>query len=431
MSDLINLDFFRNLVIDANIWIASEVITVAALWQAGVILITLFIAKLLTPPCRSCLERLSINVVDDSKLRIVCTTFISVITPTIWVLLLWGAVEVADTTYWPNKLISIVVSAVNAVIIIIFVAKFVNIKAYVKLFAIIIALIAILNIFDLLQPALNLLDGISVQIGEIKLTVLSVSKGLFYLIVLLWLANLFSRIIERKINSLPSLTPSVQVLLTKFIKIFLVVIAGMVAINAVGVDLTAFAVFGGALGVGIGFGLQKIVANFVSGIILLLDKSIKPGDTIGVSGTYGWIQSLGARYVSVVTRDGIEHLIPNEELITTRVENWSFSNLRIRQKIPIGVSYNSDIREAINICSEAALENSRVLDTPSPICLLKGFGDSSVDLEVRFWVVDPQNGLTNVKSEILLDIWDRFNANGIEIPFPQRDIHLKTVIPEI
>ena len=431
MSDLINLDFFRNLVIDANIWIASEVITVAALWQAGVILITLFIAKLLTPPCRSCLERLSINVVDDSKLRIVCTTFISVITPTIWVLLLWAAVEVADTTYWPNKLISIVVSAVNAVIIIIFVAKFVNIKAYVKLFAIIIALIAILNIFDLLQPALNLLDGISVQIGEVKLTVLSVSKGLFYLIVLLWLANLFSRIIERKINSLPSLTPSVQVLLTKFIKIFLVVIAGMVAINAVGVDLTAFAVFGGALGVGIGFGLQKIVANFVSGIILLLDKSIKPGDTIGVSGTYGWIQSLGARYVSVVTRDGIEHLIPNEELITTRVENWSFSNLRIRQKIPIGVSYNSDVREAINICSEAALENSRVLDTPSPICLLKGFGDSSVDLEVRFWVVDPQNGLTNVKSEILLDIWDRFNANGIEIPFPQRDIHLKTVIPEI
>jgi small-conductance mechanosensitive channel len=431
MSDLINLDFFRNLVIDANIWIASEVITVAALWQAGVILITLFIAKLLTPPCRSCLERLSINVVDDSKLRIVCTTFISVITPTIWVLLLWGAVEVADTTYWPNKLISIVVSAVNAVIIIIFVAKFVNIKAYVKLFAIIISLIAILNIFDLLHPALNLLDGISVQIGEVKLTVLSVSKGLFYLIVLLWLANLFSRIIERKINSLPSLTPSVQVLLTKFIKIFLVVIAGMVAINAVGVDLTAFAVFGGALGVGIGFGLQKIVANFVSGIILLLDKSIKPGDTIGVSGTYGWIQSLGARYVSVVTRDGIEHLIPNEELITTRVENWSFSNLRIRQKIPIGVSYNSDIREAINICSEAALENSRVLDTPSPICLLKGFGDSSVDLEVRFWVVDPQNGLTNVKSEILLDIWDRFNANGIEIPFPQRDIHLKTVIPEI
>ncbi|MDG2313435.1 MAG: mechanosensitive ion channel [Alphaproteobacteria bacterium] len=431
MSDLINLNFFRNLVIDANIWIASEVITVAALWQAGVILITLFIAKLLTPPCRSCLERLSINVVDDSKLRIVCTTFISVITPTIWVLLLWGAVEVADTTYWPNKLISIVVSAVNAVIIIIFVAKFVNIKAYVKLFAIIISLIAILNIFDLLHPALNLLDGISVQIGEVKLTVLSVSKGLFYLIVLLWLANLFSRIIERKINSLPSLTPSVQVLLTKFIKIFLVVIAGMVAINAVGVDLTAFAVFGGALGVGIGFGLQKIVANFVSGIILLLDKSIKPGDTIGVSGTYGWIQSLGARYVSVVTRDGIEHLIPNEELITTRVENWSFSNLRIRQKIPIGVSYNSDIREAINICSEAALENSRVLDTPSPICLLKGFGDSSVDLEVRFWVVDPQNGLTNVKSEILLDIWDRFNANGIEIPFPQRDIHLKTVIPEI
>ena len=431
MSGLINLDFMRNLITDANIWIASEILTIAALWQAGVILIALLIAKLLTPPFRSFLERLSEDFRDDSKLRIVCTTFMSVITPTIWVLLLWAAVEVADTAYWSNKLISIVVSAVNAIIIIIFIARFINIKAYVKLLGIIITLIAILNIFDLLQPALNLLDGISVQIGEVKLTVLSVSKGLFYFFILLWLANLFSRLIERKINSFPSLTPSVQVLLTKFIKIFLVVIAGMIAINAVGIDLTAFAVFGGALGVGIGFGLQKIVANFVSGIILLLDKSIKPGDTIGVSGTYGWIQSLGARYVSVVTRDGIEHLIPNEELITTRVENWSFSNLRIRQKIPIGVSYNSDVREAINICSEAALGNSRVLDTPSPICLLKGFGDSSVDLEVRFWVVDPQNGLTNVKSEILLDIWDRFNASGIEIPFPQRDVHLKTTSSEI
>lgn len=431
MSGLINLDFMRNLITDANIWIASEILTIAALWQAGVILIALLIAKLLSPPFCRFLERLSEDFRDDSKLRIVCTTFMSVITPTIWVLLLWAAVEVADTAYWSNKLISIVVSAVNAIIIIIFIARFINIKAYVKLFGIIITLIAILNIFDLLQPALNLLDGISVQIGEVKLTVLSVSKGLFYFFILLWLANLFSRLIERKINSFPSLTPSVQVLLTKFIKIFLVVIAGMIAINAVGIDLTAFAVFGGALGVGIGFGLQKIVANFVSGIILLLDKSIKPGDTIGVSGTYGWIQSLGARYVSVVTRDGIEHLIPNEELITTRVENWSFSNLRIRQKIPIGVSYNSDVREAINICSEAALGNSRVLDTPSPICLLKGFGDSSVDLEVRFWVVDPQNGLTNVKSEILLDIWDRFNASGIEIPFPQRDVHLKTTSSEI
>jgi len=431
MSGLIDLEVFRDFVSDANTWIAAEILTRAALWQAGVILISLCIATILTPPCRSWLKRLSVDVRDDSKLRIVCSTFMSVITPTIWVLLLWAAVEVADTAYWPNKLISIVVSTVNALIIIVFVSKFVNIKAYVKLFAVIVALIAILNIFEILQPALNLLDGISIQIGEVRLTVLSVSKGLFYLIILLWLANVSSRIIERKIKSLPSLTPSVQVLSTKIIKIFLIIVAGMVAINAVGIDLTAFAVFGGALGVGIGFGLQKIVANFVSGIILLLDKSIKPGDTIGVSGTYGWIQSLGARCVSVVTRDGIEHLIPNEELITTRVENWSFSNLRIRQKIPIGVSYSSDVREAINICSEAALGNQRVLNSPSPICLLKGFGDNSVDLEVRFWVVDPQNGLTNVKSEILLEIWDRFNENGIEIPFPQRDIHVKTIAPDI
>jgi small-conductance mechanosensitive channel len=133
----------------------------------------------------------------------------------------------------------------------------------------------------------------------------------------------------------------------------------------------------------------------------------------------------------VITRDGIEHLIPNEELITTRVENWSFSNLRIRQKIPLGIAYSSDVRAAIALYVEAATSNSRVLDAPKPICLLRGFGDSAVDLEVRFWVVDPQNGLSNVKSEILQGIWDRFQENGVEIPFPQRDLHLKSVAPEV
>ena len=219
-------------------------------------------------------------------------------------------------------------------------------------------------------------------------------------------------------------------LFAKLLKIALIIVAGLVAIESVGIDLTAFAVFGGALGVGIGFGLQKIVSNFVSGIILLLDKSIKPGDTIGVSGTFGWIKSLGARYVSVITRDGIEHLIPNEELITTRVENWSYTNDLVRQKIPLGISYGSDVRRAIALCIESAAENDRVVSNPNPNCLLMGFGDSSFDLEIRYWVRDPQNGLSNLKSEILLTVWDRFNANDIQIPFPQRDLHVKSVSPE-
>ncbi len=147
---------------------------------------------------------------------------------------------------------------------------------------------------------------------------------------------------------------------------------------------------------------------------------------IAVSGTYGWINSLGARYVSVITRDGTEHLIPNEELITQRVENWSFSDNLVRLKAPIGISYHSDVHKAVELVQQAAAEVPRVLTDPAPRCLVVGFGDSSVDLELRFWIQDAQNGITNVKSEILLAVWDRFHEHGVEIPFPQRDLHLKS-----
>ena len=431
MNGLVDVAAFEGYAESLLDWITTDLFTTAALWQLGVIVIALVAAILTTPPFRRWLQRRLDEATEDSRLHSVCETFLTLVTPVLWVLLLWLAVDIATNADWPSKLMSIVVSLVNAWIIIRLVTRFVSDAAWARFLAVTIWVIAALNIVELLQPALEMLDGIALQIGDVRLTALSVTKGVFYLVVLLWLANLVSSILERRIKTLPTLTPSVQVLFVKLLKIALIVIAGVIAVNAVGIDLTAFAVFGGALGVGIGFGLQKIVANFISGIILLLDKSIKPGDTIGVSGTYGWIQSLGARYVSVVTRDGIEHLIPNEELITTRVENWSFSNLRIRQKIPVGISYSADVRAAIEMCVEAAKANPRVLGTPSPICLLKGFGDSSVDLEVRFWMVDPQNGLSNVKSDILLDIWDRFHENDIEIPFPQRDLHLKSVAPEI
>ena len=184
--------------------------------------------------------------------------------------------------------------------------------------------------------------------------------------------------------------------------------------------------FSGAVGVGIGFGLQKVVANLISGVILLLDRSVKPGDVIAVGDSYGWIDSLGARYVSVITGDGIEHLIPNEELIANRVENWSYSNDRVRLRATVGISYHADLRRAIDLCLEAALAAPRVLDSPAPACLVTGFGDSSVDLEVRFWINDPVNGTANVRSAVLLGIWDRFHEHGIEIPFPQRDLHLKS-----
>ncbi len=431
MNNIVDVAILEGYVAQARAWLLTEILTAAALWQAGAIIVAFGVAMLITPPIRNWLERKADETADNRRLAFVCRTFVNLVTPVLWVILLWLAVEIANRAGWPNKLISIVVSLVNAWIVIHLVTRFVSQKAWARFVAITIWVIAALNIIELLEPALALLDGIALQIGNVRVTALSVAKGVFYLVVLMWLANLASSVLERRIQQLPSLTPSVQVLFAKLLKIALISIAAIVAINSVGIDLTALAVFGGALGVGIGFGLQKIVANFISGIILLLDKSIKPGDTIGVSGTYGWIQSLGARYVSVITRDGIEHLIPNEELITTRVENWSYSNDLVRQKIPVGISYGSDVRRAIELCIESAKASPRVVGDPNPACLLKGFGDSSVDLEIRYWVIDPQNGLSNLKSEILLSVWDRFHENDIQIPFPQRDLHLKSVAPEV
>ena len=190
----------------------------------------------------------------------------------------------------------------------------------------------------------------------------------------------------------------------------LIGLAILIAIDSVGIDLTALAVVGGAIGLGIGFGLQKVIGNLISGVILLLDKSIKPGDVIAVSGTYGWVTALGGRYVSVVTRDGVEHLIPNETLISERVENWTHTHNKTRVKLDVGVHYDTDVRRAIELCTEAAAEVDRVLDDPQSKCLLVGFGDSSVELQVRFWIADAHNGVTNMKSAVLLRIWDKFKG---------------------
>ncbi|HEX4506617.1 MAG TPA: mechanosensitive ion channel domain-containing protein [Alphaproteobacteria bacterium] len=285
-------------------------------------------------------------------------------------------------------------------------------------------LLAALNIVGLLDPAIHLMDSMGVTIGHFRLSLLLVVKSIIFLTVLLWAANISSRVIEQRLTTFQTMAPAMQVLAAKLAKVVLITLAVVIALNAVGIDLTAFAVFSGAIGVGIGFGLQKVVSNLISGVILLLDRSIKPGDVIEIAGTYGWITRLNARFVSVSTRDGIEHLIPNEDLITQRVTNWSYSDEKVRLHVPVGIGYRSDVRQAMALCIESAKDVKRVLEAPAPICLLKGFGDSSIDLELRFWIRDPRNGTANVRSEVMLGIWDRFRENDIELPFPQRDLHI-------
>jgi small-conductance mechanosensitive channel len=288
---------------------------------------------------------------------------------------------------------------------------------------------AAMHITGLLEPIVGALDAVALTVGGTRISVLTIVSALGVMALFVAGAVLLARLIEKQLGAMTTLSPSMQVLVNKLIHTVLVTIAVLIGLNTVGVDLTALTVLGGAIGLGLGFGLQKVISNFVSGIILLADRSIKPGDVIVVGDTYGWVKHLSARYVSLVTRDGKEHLIPNELLITERVENWSHTDNYVRIRIPLGISYNADVRRALELMLEAAAECPRVLSRPTPNALLRGFGDSSVDLELRLWIDDPSEGVGNVQSDVLLRIWDKFHANGVEIPFPQRDVHIRSAPP--
>jgi small-conductance mechanosensitive channel len=277
-----------------------------------------------------------------------------------------------------------------------------------------------------IENSIQTLRSLSLSIGSTNISAWSILSGIFAFAFSLWAVMAIAGVIETQIQRIPRISSSLKVLTVKMMRIAFIIIAVIVAMSSVGIDLSAITVLSGAVGLGVGFGLQKVVSNFISGILLLVDNSIKPGDVIEIDGTYGWINNLRARYASVITRDGTEHLIPNEDLITQRVINWTFTDNKIRINVPFGVSYNADPHECIKLAIEAAKLVGRVLDYPAPICNLKGFGDSSVDFELRFWISDPTNGVSNVKSQVLLNIWDTLKEHNIEIPFPQRDLHIRS-----
>lgn len=340
--------------------------------------------------------------------------------------LLWSASLTAQAAALPGAILKTAAILATAWGIIRVTSSLIESLFWSRLIAVTLWIMAALSIFGWLTPAIDLADRAAFTVGTIRISLLLVIKSLIAYIVLFWLVRIFSGILERSFRKAAGLTPSQQVLFNKLANITLYTIAIVIGLNIVGLDLTSLAVFSGALGLGIGFGLQKVVSNLISGIILLMDKSIKPGDVIVVGDSYGWVNSLGARCVSVITRDGKEHLLPNENLITQTVENWSYSDRKVRLHIPIGVSYGSDIHLVRKLLLEAVKDHPRILKEPAPRCLIMGFGDSSIDHELRAWIYDPQEGVSNVKSDIFYRIWDLFKENHIEIPFPQRDLHIKT-----
>lgn len=395
------------------------------------IIITVFVlVKLLVQPrLRKLLTRIAKHALLPSSMKKPVYAIRTLSGDLAWLVFQWIAIAIAESYQQPVAVLNIVASLLTAWVIIRMATLLVKNRSLSLSISIFAWSIAALNIFGLLHATIDLLDSWSIVLAGIRLSPLFALKIVIFTWLFFWAANSISGFIEKLLSRSTTLSPSIRVLTVKLTTFMLYAIALLVATSSAGVDLTAFAVFTGALGVGLGFGLQKIFSNLVSGVLLLMDKAIKPGDVISVGqGSFGWVNYLGARYVSVITRDGIEHLIPNEELIVQRVENWSYSDDKVRLKIPIGISYHSDVRKAMQLCLDSAANVTRVLEDPEPKVQLKNFGDSSVELELRIWINDPTNGRANVISEVLLNVWDNFHEQGIEIPFPQQDLHINTVL---
>jgi len=347
--------------------------------------------------------------------------------PVTWLVflsLLLGLYIAAQQDTW---LLEILSSLLMAWIVVRLVSRAIRNPVLSRVAAVIAYGMAVLSIFDMLGRTITILDSFKLELGkEFSLSLYEILTIALLLAVLISLASFASRMTERRLRDADWVTPTGRVLLNKTIRIGLFVFAILISISTAGIDLTALAVIGGAVGFGIGFGLQKVFSNLISGLILLMDKSIKPGDVITVENTYGWVNKLGARYVSIITRDGIEHLIPNETMITEPVSNWTHSDANTRLRIPIGVHYETDLELATRLGVEAAQSQSRVLNDPAPRCLVKGFGESAIDLEIRFWIQDADSGVSNIKSAVILEVWRLYRENGIKIPYPQRDLHIKS-----
>lgn len=359
--------------------------------------------------------RLRMAILIHQRLRVI-----------LFAILAWVLVLVLRELTWPSRsqLIALAATIATAWAAVGFVVRVIRNRT-LRLIATWAAWVWVtLYFLGFLAPSASVLDSVSVSFGNFRLSALTVLKAAFVTMVLIAVARWVSRTITARLSQNADISPAMQVLTAKLLQVVLVGLAVLIGLKATGFDLTGFTVFTGALGVGLGFGLQKIVSNLMSGVIILMDKSIKPGDVISIGDTFGWIEELGARYVSVVTRDGREYLIPNEDLVTGQVVNWSHTNDFVRLDLEFGTAYADDPHQVTKIAINAALTVRRVLAQRTPVCWITNFGPRSVEYVLRFWISDPTGGITNVRGQVYLAMWDAFRKNGITLPYPQYEVRM-------
>ncbi len=410
---------------DALKSLASDFSSIWFLIQVGIMLLAAVIGALTAAVLRRRIDLTSHTMGWPPVLRTVTRQALANAGVIAFMVITFVARDTMLSLTWPSRsyLLGVAFSLSSAWVVIALVAGLIRNRFVYRLVAVFAWTLAALNILGLKEATRSTLDSFAVVIGGLRVSPLLVIKTTVLLLVTLWAANVASDFLETRVRRSSDLTPSLQVLIGKLIRLLLITFAILIALATVGIDFTALAFFSGAVGVGLGFGLQKIVSNLVSGIILLVDKSIKPGDVISVGEQFGWVSNMGARYTSVDTRDGREILIPNEDFVTQQVVNWSYSDYKMMLKAKFGVSYDSDPHHVIEVAVAAALRVPRVIAEPPPVCYFEEFGDSSLNFTLRYWISDPEQGIITVRAPVMLALWDAFKEAGIEVPFPQRDIN--------
>jgi len=432
LDEFVPLESVGSLAQESIQWIQNTLLTIDVAIQLGLIVAAIVPAAMFGRRFRDFIRATLSNRVDIGFVNRLVDAVAILGVPLILYLTLALIKLTLGSAEHPTEWISAAIALMNAWIIVRMVSLVIQ-SPFWSSFAFYLAWpIAALDAFGALGPLIDEMQALAIPLGtndagqKIAISLLDVVKTLVYFALLFSGAKLVSKLLQQKIEQIEELSPAVKALMGKIMNVILPIIALLIAFQIVGFNVTTLAVFSGAVGIGIGLGLQGIIANFLAGFTLLADRSIKPGDVIEIEGQMGWVTSMQARYVALRTREGTELLVPNDRFMNEGVVNWSRSDRVVRIHAPFDVSYKTEDLEAVQqLAINAAKAVERVAVEPAPICNLMAIGKSSIEFDLRFWISDPEEGLTNVRSDVLMGIWRGLKNANIEVPFPQQDLHIK------
>ena len=415
-----NFEFIR------NNFSLDFLLSMPTLWQ----FLAIFIALGLSFFTNQFIKNYVVGTTKDNW-KIATDGLVRIISPIIILVVLFFSKIYLDT-FQPTLFLHIAISLINALIVIRLGVYFIRylikprpwIRALENTIASLVWVIVALYLFGLLSPIRDGLAQIQFSFGDNSFSLLLALQVIFGSALAVLFAVTIGQFIENRLMKVDQLDMNARVMLNKILKITLYVVAVVIALSSIGLDLTFLSIFGGAFGVGLAFGMQKIASNYVCGFIILLDKSIHIGDILMVGEHYGVVTLIRSRYTVLRKLDGIEVIIPNETLISENIINHTLSDRKSRISIDVQISYKSSVDKAFEIMLNSAKNESRVLNDPEPAVFLMKFADSGIDLMLSFYIVDPEEGSWGLKSDIYREIWDEFQKHGIEIPYPYRTVEI-------